>query len=69
VHSGPRWPFSSSVHGVRSYDDKYLTFDEAGNRKAVALLKETKKEDDLRVEVTGEIQGDTIKVTSIKLLP
>jgi hypothetical protein len=34
----------------------------------LALLKETKNEDALRVEVTGEIQGDTIKVVSIKLL-
>ncbi|HXP85764.1 MAG TPA: hypothetical protein VN841_13655 [Bryobacteraceae bacterium] len=56
-----------SGYGVYTYDDKFLLFDEAGNRKALALLKETKKEDDLRVEVTGEIQGDTIKVASIKL--
>jgi hypothetical protein len=58
-----------SGYGVYTYDDKYLTFDDAGNRRALALLKETKKEDDLRVEVTGEIQGNTIKVQSIKLLP
>jgi hypothetical protein len=57
-----------SGYGVYTYDDKFLAFDEAGNRKAMALLKETKKEDDLRVEVTGEIQGDTIKVATIKLL-
>ena len=56
-----------SGYGVYTYDDKFLAFDEAGNRKALALLKETKKEDDLRVEVTGEIQGDTIKVATIKL--
>jgi len=31
-------------------------------------LKASKKEDDLKVEVTGEIQGDTIKVMSLKLI-
>jgi hypothetical protein len=57
-----------SGYGVFTYDNKFLVFDAGGNRKVLALLKETKKEDDLRVEVVGEIQGGTIKVTSIKLL-
>lgn len=57
-----------SGYGVYTYDNKFLVFDDAGNRRALALLKETKKEDDLRVEVTGEIQGDKIKVVTIKLL-
>jgi hypothetical protein len=57
-----------SGYGVFTYDNKFLVFDDAGNRKALAVLKETKKEDDLRVEVTGEIQGDTIRVASIKLM-
>jgi len=57
-----------SGYGVYTHDNKFLSFDEAGNRKAIALLKETKKEDDLRVEITGEIQGDIIKVATVKLL-
>jgi hypothetical protein len=57
-----------SGYGVFTYDNKFLSFDAAGNQKALAALKATKKEDDLRVEVTGEIQGDTIKVVSVKLL-
>ncbi len=57
-----------SGYGVFTYDNKFLAFDEEGNRKALALLKESKKEDDFRVEVTGEIQGDKLKVTSIKLM-
>src|SRR5579884_883343 len=55
-----------SGYGVFTYDQKFLAFDEAGNRKALAALKASKKEDDLLVEVTGDIQNDTIKVTSIK---
>jgi len=57
-----------SGYGMFTYDNKFLKFDEAGNRKALAALRASKKEDDLNVEVTGEIQGDTIKVTSLKLM-
>jgi hypothetical protein len=57
-----------SGYGVFTYENKYLKFDAAGSRKALALLHATKKEDDLKVEVTGEVQGDTIKVASLKLV-
>ena len=57
-----------SGYGVFTYDNKFLKFDAAGSRKALAALKASKKEDDLKVEVTGEIQGDTIKVASLKLI-
>src|SRR5579862_2505268 len=57
-----------SGYGVFTYDNKFLKFDEAGSRKALAALKASKKEDDLKVEVTGEIQGDMIKVASLKLI-
>jgi len=57
-----------SGYGVFTYDNKFLKFDAAGSRKALAALRASKKEDDLKVEVTGEIQGDTIKVASLKLL-
>lgn len=57
-----------SGYGVFTYDNKFLKFDPAGSRKALAALRASKKEDDLKVEVTGEIQGDTIKVSSVKLI-
>jgi len=57
-----------SGYGVFTYDNKFLKFDPAGNRKALAVLRASKKEDDLKVEVSGEIQGDTIKVASLKLV-
>ena len=59
-----------SGYGIFTYDtNKFLAFDDAGNRKALAIFKDSKKEDDFRVEVTGEIHGDIMKVASIKLLP
>ena len=49
-------------------DQKFLKFDAAGNAKIVAALKVSDKKDHLRVNVDGEVQGDMLKVTSIKLL-
>jgi hypothetical protein len=57
-----------SGYGVFTSDNKFYAFDEAGNRMALEALKASKKLDDLEVEVSGEIQGDKIKVVSLKLL-
>ena len=57
-----------SGYGVYTSDNKFLSFDEAGNRKAVEAIKASKKLDDLEVEVTGQIKGDTLKVETLKLL-
>jgi len=57
-----------SGYGVFTYDNKFLAFDAAGNRKAVEAVKASKKLDNLEVVVTGEVKGDTIKVESLKLL-
>jgi hypothetical protein len=58
-----------SGYGVYTSDNKFLKFDEAGNRKALAAIKASTKLDDFKVEVTGEVKGDTIKVASLKVLP
>ena len=55
-------------YGVYTQDNKYLTFDDAGNKQAVALLKGAAgKLVNFEVEVTGDVQGDTIKVKTIRL--
>jgi hypothetical protein len=43
-------------------------FDAAGNSKITEALKASAKKDHLRVDVSGEVKGDTLEVTSIKLL-
>lgn len=58
-----------SGYGVYTDDNKFLKFDEAGNRKALAAIKASSKLDDMEVEVTGEVKGDSIRVRSLKLLP
>ena len=57
-----------SGYGVYTSDNKFLKFDEAGNRKALAAIKASKQLDDFEVEITGEVKGDTIKVLTLKLI-
>ncbi len=60
-------PCTASGYGVFTSDNKFLTFDKAGNAKALAALKATKKTDNLMVTVNGDVSGSTIKVASLKL--
>lgn len=56
-----------SGFGVLTADNKYLLFDKAGSKKAVAALEASKKNDNLKVKVTGDIKGNTITVAKIEL--
>lgn len=58
-----------SGYGVYTSDNKFLKFDEAGSRKALAAIKATPRIDDMEVEVTGQVKDDTIKVATLKILP
>jgi hypothetical protein len=57
-----------SGFGILTADQKFLKFDANGNAKVLAALKASDKKDHLRVDVSGDVQGDTIKVISVKLL-
>jgi hypothetical protein len=57
-----------SGYGVITKDKGFLKLDADGNAKIAEALKASDKKDHLRVDVTGDVQGDTLKVTSIKLL-
>lgn len=48
-------------------DKHFLKFDAEGNTKIVEALNASDKKDHLRGDVSGEVQGDTLQVTSIKL--
>ena len=58
---------SKSGYGLKTADGKYLKFDDAGNTKALAVLKDTQKESDLKATVVGTADGDTLKVDSVSL--
>lgn len=50
---------------VITADNKVFKFDQKGNEQALALVKATKKEKDLKVIVTGIVDAQTIAVSSI----
>lgn len=58
---------AKSGFGLVLADGRFVKFDESGNAKALAALKSTSKEKDLKAKVSGELDGETIKVTSIEL--
>ncbi|HZQ20765.1 MAG TPA: hypothetical protein VFA90_18900 [Terriglobales bacterium] len=59
---------AASGYGIVTQDQKFLKFDSEGNSKMKEALQSSDKKDHLRVDVTGSVQSDTLKVTSIKLL-
>jgi hypothetical protein len=54
-------------YGLVLSDGKFVKFDEAGNSKALAALKATSKEKDIKAKVTGSLEDDVIKVQSIEV--
>lgn len=57
-----------SGFGILTADKKFLKFDAEGNAKILEQLKSSDKKDHLRVNVNGDVDGDTLKVESVKLL-
>ena len=58
----------ASGFGVVTEDKKFVKFDTEGNTKIIEALKNSDKKDHLRVDVNGDLKGDTLQVKSIKLL-
>src|SRR5262245_17185866 len=52
-------------YGLVTADGTLRKFDEKGNAKALAALKESTNDKDLKVTVTGKMAGETIEVESI----
>ena len=50
--------------GIVTQDKRFLKFDAEGNTKIVEALKTSNKKDHLRVDVSGDVQGDTLRVIS-----
>ena len=58
---------SKSGYGLVTSDGQFYKFDEGGNAKALAALKKTSKDKDLRATINGTMDGDVIKVDSIQM--
>ena len=59
---------AGSGFGIVTKDQKFLKFDAAGNAKVTEAIKASSQKDHLRVNVDGDVQGDTLKVKSVTLL-
>lgn len=57
----------SSGYGILTSDGAFLKFDKDSSQKALDELKSSKAKDHLHATVTGELEGNTVKVQSIKL--
>lgn len=60
---------AKSGFGLVQADGKFLKFDESGNARTLSLLKKSTKDKDLKVKVTGTLDGEVIKVQAVELLP
>ncbi len=58
---------SESGFGILTADGTWVKLDAKGNEEALKALKATSKENGIRVTVTGERKGDSIKVQTLKL--
>jgi hypothetical protein len=54
-------------YGLVLPDGKFVKFNETGNAKALAAIKATAKEKDLKAKVTGTLDGEVIKVQTIEI--
>jgi hypothetical protein len=59
---------AKSGYGILTSDNHFLKFDANGNQEVLKELKASHETDHLRVNVKGDVQGDTLKVSSVKLM-
>lgn len=57
-----------SAYGLITVDNKYYRLEDPGNAKIRQLLKDTPAKDDLHVVVSGELEGNVLKVKNISML-
>ncbi|MGA3188233.1 MAG: hypothetical protein ABSF22_14100 [Bryobacteraceae bacterium] len=60
---------AKSGFGLVQADGKFLKFDESGNARTLSMLKKSSKDKDLKVKVSGTLDGEVIKVQAVELLP
>ena len=60
--------WNRSAYGLITDQNKYYRLNDAGNGKARQLLKGTPDKDNLKVVVSGDIEGNTINVSNISIL-
>jgi hypothetical protein len=57
----------TSGYGVLTDDKKVIRFDKAGNDQTKKFIAGLKKESDIKVAVTGAVNGDSMTISKIEL--
>lgn len=57
-----------SVYGLITDDKKFYRIDPDGNARVVQMLKDTPDKNTLKVVISGDLQGNTIKINTISEL-
>jgi hypothetical protein len=60
--------YRRETYGLITDDKKYYRLDDPNNEHILELLQGTPDKDNLKVVVSGDIQGDTIKVVNMTML-
>lgn len=60
-------PCAQSGYGVLTDDKQVIKFDDKGNEQAKKFIESITKANDIRVNVTGSVDGDHIAVNKIEL--
>ncbi len=60
--------YQRPAYGLITDDNKFYKLDDPGNQHILQLLKNTPDKDDLKVVVTGDVDGDTVRVANITML-
>ena len=56
------------AYGLITDEKKFYKLDDAGNKQARELLNNSHDKDNLKVITRGELEGNTIKVTTMSIL-
>jgi hypothetical protein len=51
--------------GIALDDGTFYRFDEAGHRRALSVIEDSRKERNLRVVVDGKVDGETLRVDKV----
>ena len=60
--------WNRKAYGLITIDKKFYRLDDSGTGKIRQLLDNSPDKDNLKVVVTGDVQGGTIKVSNISML-
>lgn len=60
---------AKSGFAVVTSDGAFYKFDETGNTKALEMLRDSKKDKDLKAKVTGNLSDGVIQVETLALEP